>query len=875
MTDPNVKRKRQFTICFAVLMVILPLAFLCMKYVDKEPDDLKQSSAIDQPAIQKKETSKENIQIPQNSDKFIGKNDAAIYKKEVANNSVQNPPIDKASENLKQSSVIDQPAMQKKETSTGKAEIPQNSGKFASKKSNKFTGKKDVTIYKKDIINNSVQIPFEIRDMMVSQGKKRLYTLGHDRDGISVIDISNLNRIELLGLFYFPEARYNVENIQAAESNDGESLYVASPNLGILRLDVRDPKNIKIATKFQAKGFSKIKLSENNQLAYVKAKNGMVILDISSDNIKMIGEFIGMETFNPIEKGDIAIYSDKYVFMSDFAGLHLLDVSDPKNIKEVYKRDNFGVIINLQISADKKYLYANELHTFNVYGIKNIDDIEHLNNYIVSNRIYTFDIGGDDEIIYLSRSKDGSDDTALPSIDILDISGGFEPTCLKSYYMPEADDVNSALPLDERGIIISLVSDFKGFISVIKNNDDTNTLTEEPIKNEIGSKELEDLSKNIDKSKPVWDLPFSQNGFSSINMAVSTDDGYILAGEYESGRSPDLFMKVDKSGCEIWRKIIDKSFIGRGNLIAAQMQSYYVLGNEEAAYIVDKATYKISNTLPRALKQIAPTDNDEFVACDYGNNIFRMDKNAKIIWEKPIDVSHLPDTFYNSYIYDRTSPDKQPEVKKIKESKDGLIKILKTSDGNFILVVEELGILKFNPDGNLIFETKIDMNGYFLKDMIESDDGSILMLFETSNTVDIIKLNGRGELIKKSTVYESKDSFYLASIAKYKEGKYLIGLKLSKDDRLLLLEIDGENNVTDQKYIDNLGKYVTFHNLLNIPDRGVLVAGRRTYTKIRPPEYIGGELVKLSDYHIEEAYMFIVNFHQKLSEQNFSAKDRE
>ena len=866
MIDLNAKRKRQFTICFAILMVILPLAFLCMKYIDKEPDDLKQSSTIDQPTMQKKETSKENFQIPQNSDKFIGKNDATI-EKDIASNSVQIPPIDKASENSEQSPAIDQHAIQKKEASKEKAEIPQNS--------NKFTGKKDVTIYKKDIINNSVQIPFEVRDMMVSQGKKRLYTLGHDRDGISVIDISNLDHIELLGLFYFPEARYNVENIQAAESNDRESLYVASPNLGILRLDVRDPKNIKIATKFQAKGLSKIKLSENNQLAYVKAKNGMVILDISSDNIKMIGEFIGIETFNPIEKGDIAVYSDKYVFMSDFAGLHVLDVSDPKNIKEVYKRDNFGVIINLQISADKKYLYANELHTFNVYSIKNIDDIKHLNNYTVSNRIYTFDIGGDDEIIYLSRSKDGSDDTTLPSIDVLDISGGFEPTCLKSYYMPEADDVNLALPLDERRMIISLVSDFKGFISVIKNNDDTNTLTEEPIKNKIGSKELEDSSKNIDKSKPVWDLPFSQNGFSSINMAVSTDDGYILAGEYESGRSPDLFMKVDKSGREIWRKIIDKSFIGRGNLIAAQMQSYYVLGNEEAAYVVDKATYKISNTLPRALKQIAPTDNDEFVACDYGNNIFRMDKNAKIIWEKPIDVSHLPDTFYNSYTYDKTSPDKQPEVKKIKEPKDGLIKILKTSDGGFILVVEELGILKFNPDGNLIFETKIDMNGYFLKDMIESDDGSILMLFETSNTVDIIKLNGRGELIKKSTVYQSKDSFYLASIAKYKEGKYLIGLKLSKDDRLLLLEIDGENNVTDQKYIDNLGKYVTFHNLLNIPDRGVLVTGRRTYTKIRPPEYIGGELVKLSDYHIEEAYMFIVNFHQKLSEQNFSAEDRE
>ena len=61
-----------------------------------------------------------------------------------------------------------------------------------------------------------------------------------------------------------------------------------------------------------------------------------------------------METFNPIEKGDVAIYSDKYVFMSDFTGLHVLDVSDPKNIKEVYRQEKFKVAINLQISPDKK-----------------------------------------------------------------------------------------------------------------------------------------------------------------------------------------------------------------------------------------------------------------------------------------------------------------------------------------------------------------------------------------------------------------------------------------------------------------------------------------------------------------------------------------
>ena len=141
MIDPNAKRKRQFTKCFAILMVILPLAFLCIKYIDKEPDDLKQSSPIDQPAMQKKETSKENFQIPQNSDKFIGKNDATI-EKDIASNSVQIPPIDKASENSEQSPAIDQHAIPKKEASKEKVEIPQNSGKFSSKKNNKFTGKK-------------------------------------------------------------------------------------------------------------------------------------------------------------------------------------------------------------------------------------------------------------------------------------------------------------------------------------------------------------------------------------------------------------------------------------------------------------------------------------------------------------------------------------------------------------------------------------------------------------------------------------------------------------------------------------------------------------------------------------------------------------
>ena len=813
MIDPNVKKKRQFTIYLTVLIVILPFVFLYLKYADKEPENLAQNFTISHPETPAKKTSKVEAQIPQNTDKFAG-ND-------------------------------------------------------------------DVTIYKKDLINNSVQLPFEVRDMLISHDQKTLYAFGHDGDGIGAIDISNLDHIKLLGLFYFQEARYepryNVENIQATESNDGKNLYVASPNLGILRFDVTDPKkNIKVTAKFDAKGYSKIKLSQNGKLAYVKANNGMVILDISSDNIRKIGEFTTMEAFSLVGIGDIAIYSDKYIFLSDFVGLHTLDVSDPKNIKEVHKQEDFMAPRNLQISADKKYLYANELHNFRVYGISNISNVEHLKDYTVSNMIYTFDIGSDNKTAYLSRSKGGLDQTALPSIDVVDISDKFELNRLKSYYMPEADTVNSALPLDERRMIVCLMAKFRGFISVIGN--DADVLMKKTAKNEVKIKEPQDSGRAIDKSKPIWDLPFSQNSFASVSMAVPTEDGYILAGEYENARTPDLFMKVDKNGREIWRKVVDKNYQGTARLIAAQMQSYYVIGNENTTYVVDKATHKILNKLPHPLKHVVPTDNDEFIACDYKNTIFRMDKNIKIIWEKSIDVSHLEDEFYTKYEYDPKDRSKKPIKRNIKKQKEGLEKLVKTKGGNFILVVKELGFLKFNPNGEIIFESKIETDGYF-DNMLEGNDGSLLTLFRSKDkydteTLKLIKLSKDGKFIKKSTIHNSLAYFLVSAFTEYKDN-YLIGIRPYEEEKLLLLEIDGDGRTVDKAYVTNLGNGISFYEILNVTGQGALLLGNRMYNRPSHMEYAKDKAVKVSDKGVRESFMIMVNFYQKLSEQNLNFADKE
>ena len=808
MIDPNIKKKRQFAIYLTILIIVLPFVFLYLKYADKEPESLARNLTVTRPQPQIKQQA---------------------------------------------------PVKQENET------VPQ-----ISQDADKISGN-DVTIYKQDLINNSVKIPFEVRDMIVSRDKKRLYTLGHDRDGISVIDISNLDHIKLLGLFYFPEAKYFVENIQAAESNDGKSLYVASPNLGILRFDVTDPKNIKIAAQFDAKGYSKIKLSQNGKLAYVKATNGMVILDISSDNMNKIGEFI-----NSRGEGDIAIYSDKYVFMSDFSGLHTLDVSDAKNIKEVYKQEDFKNAINLQISPDKKYLYANELQNFRVYGINDISDIEHLKDYIVSNRAYTFDIGSDGKIAYISRSKDGAKDTASPSIDVVDISGKFRSERLKSYYTPEIDTVNAALPLDKHRMIVSLMANFKCFKSVI--NNDADELMKEAEKNKAKNKDFESLSKNTKNLKPIWHLPFPQNGFASVSMAVPTEDGYILAGEHEQARTPDLFMKIGKDGREIWRKVVDKNYQGTARLIAAQMQSYYVIGNEKTTYVIDKATNEISNKLPYPLKHVAPTDNDEFIACDYANNVFRMDKNAKIIWTKQIDVSHLDDEFYIKYEYDPKDPTKEPIQREIKKPKEGLEKLIKTKDGNFILFIKELGFLKFSPSGKTIFETKIETDGYF-EGMLEGKDGSISAIFKSKNkydmgTIKLIRLGKNGEFIKKSTVYNRVGDFLVSAFTAYKDG-YLIGINPYDKENIPILEISGDGRILDEAYLTDTGNETRLYEILNVADQGALLLGSRTNTKPDYERYVKGKAMKFSGDRIQEAFMIMINLTQKISEQNLDLKDRK
>ncbi|WP_170019760.1 hypothetical protein [Campylobacter sp. RM16190] len=324
----------------------------------------------------------------------------------------------------------------------------------------------DATIYRQDSIGGVIQIPFEVRDMKISNDKKRLFTLGHDRDGISIIDISNIEKIKLLGLFYFPEAKHYVEDIDIAESKDGQSLYVVSPNIGVLKLDIRDFKNIKVIAKFDMKGCFRIKLSNDGNLAFIKTIDGMAILDLSKGYMQKVGEFKGFRGAAPIEKGDIAIYSDKYIFMSDFEGLYMFDISDPKNIKKVASKKGTGAIISIKISEDKKRLYMNKLESLDVYDISEFGIIKPLGKYIADGRLYNFDVSKDRHKAYLAISRGGKNSINLSGVDIVNLSNELEPIRMIKRNAPEAEDVVMLLSPDEKYMIVSTEVKFEGFIGV-------------------------------------------------------------------------------------------------------------------------------------------------------------------------------------------------------------------------------------------------------------------------------------------------------------------------------------------------------------------------------------------------------------------------
>ena len=235
----------------------------------------------------------------------------------------------------------------------------------------------------------------------------------------------------------------------------------------------------------------------------------------------------------------------------------------------------------------------------------------------------------------------------------------------------------------------------------------------------------EPLENSYEKPKPLWELPFAKNNFISIVDIIKTDNGYLIAGEHRLDSRPAFFVEVDENGQEIWNKKLTKNISGILSLAAVKMGEYFILGHEEDAYMVDKHSYQIVKKFPYILKNAISIKNDEVLAFDYHNKLYRFGNDGKIIWQKNIDASHIPEDVHYEYASDPKDLNKQTTVVQHTIPADAIKKIIKTKDGNFILAVRNLRIFKFDMNGKILFKVQDDEDGKYFYDMIEMSDGSL------------------------------------------------------------------------------------------------------------------------------------------------------
>lgn len=310
----------------------------------------------------------------------------------------------------------------------------------------------DEQIYRKDF-KSSVKIPFEVRKMIISHDKTKLFALGHDRDGFAVVDISKLSNLKIEKIYYYPKAKYSVEDTDMKESKDGKFLYLVSPNLGVLKFNA---KTYEIVGKFSEKFISKITLFDD--IAFLKHKDGLFSLNLKT--MEKIGEFKTCQSYNFIEKGDILVFDKNTAYMSDFCGLHILDIKNPDKIKEIsVAKDKINTPISLKISQDKKTLFENSLDGINKYDLSNPLKPLFLDEYVTNARVYNFHLSNG--LILANRNKDGKDDVLVPGLDLLNS----DFVVIKSYFMPEARVVDGVILNDE--IIFKIDVGFDAFIGTI------------------------------------------------------------------------------------------------------------------------------------------------------------------------------------------------------------------------------------------------------------------------------------------------------------------------------------------------------------------------------------------------------------------------
>ena len=326
----------------------------------------------------------------------------------------------------------------------------------------------------------------DVRAMKISHDEKRLYVYGHDRSGIAIIDIENMDNIKLLSSYLYPDDKNHVNEVDMVETKDGEKLYAVSPKLGLYCFDISDLNLLKLEKIIKIPRGLKISLSEDETKAYIRNDRGMIIVDLSLQIPTVIGEYISSESiavpqpsggdYYPIDLGDIATITDTRVLLLDRKGLHLLDVSDPKKIEALDSISLLGRAKEIVVAPNKQRIYiATTSNYIESYDIGNLYNIKPLGGYTTLGNVSNIKIikNGTKIIVANTKAQSGSSKPKIinTNIDVVDVSYGLDPKLLKQY---KTNEYLYALELsaDEKSLFTCFPDQnkyaYKSYVSVRK-----------------------------------------------------------------------------------------------------------------------------------------------------------------------------------------------------------------------------------------------------------------------------------------------------------------------------------------------------------------------------------------------------------------------
>ena len=266
--------------------------------------------------------------------------------------------------------------------------------------------------------------PSTVADIAISGGYAYV---ANGSNGLRIIDVSDPTNPKVVGDFYrkvdgAPAGNYVGVSVSGDYAYLTDSDYGLFSDAGLLVIDVSDPTNPKEVGSYSSSDFNTIDaVSVSGGYAYVAGDNygtgGLRIIDVSDPESPQevgsfdIGDYVGVS--------DVSV-SGGYAYLTDTTdtldtetgGLLVIDVSDPKNPKQVSSFPTAGYANGVSVSGGFAYVAVNGL------GLRVIDVSDPKSPHVTSTFITTHDVNSvsvDGGYAYLADGSDG-----LQAVDVSD-----------------------------------------------------------------------------------------------------------------------------------------------------------------------------------------------------------------------------------------------------------------------------------------------------------------------------------------------------------------------------------------------------------------------------------------------------------------------